>query len=111
MGRADASTRSRTSGRTSPGRLKTFEAVPCDTPAAFATSASFTIRFIPWKIEEVLNRFNPGLTARRIRCKQGSHLNRFKGTDSTWEVPVMNAMVLASALIKAKSDAPRLDQR
>ncbi len=35
-----ASTRSRTSGRTRSGRLKTLEAVPCDTPAALATSAS-----------------------------------------------------------------------
>jgi hypothetical protein len=28
-------------GRTIAGRLKTLEAVPCDTPAARATSASF----------------------------------------------------------------------
>ena len=42
MAFAAASTRSRTSARTSSGRLKTLEAVAFDTPARSATSLSRT---------------------------------------------------------------------
>ena len=45
MASASASTRARTSGRTSCGRLKTFEAVAFETPARSATSLSFA--FLP----------------------------------------------------------------
>src|SRR3989442_2953504 len=79
--RADASTRSLTSGGTSSGRLKTFEAVPCDTLAAFATSASLTIRFfITPMILTILKRFNDGLDSGKEPTQtplESIHMNRF----------------------------------